>query len=129
MAVVLAAVGVGLGLTLWRPGRTVPAVQAHDQKPQTINVISHNQQGGITAHTVNVNATPLPSLRVRRQTATNEPQPDGGYLNCVELELDQAHAVQRIDVEARAPSITRATLSGPMVMFDRIKREAPGFAH
>jgi hypothetical protein len=131
MAVLLGVALGGFGLTLWQPGRTVPAVQPQGPSQQT-NVTSHNQQGGITAGTVNVNAAPQPSVKYV-QTVKNRPIAEG-YLSRFEVEIEAAHAVLRIDIYARAASIIDTDLrSASGVMFDhrtyeRLGLRGEGFA-
>jgi hypothetical protein len=78
---------------------------ASDQPP----VFSVNQQGGITAHTVNVNQAPQPNLRVDGASA-----PEGLYLGEYRtrfaLRLENAHAARKLYVEGLAPSVVGADL-------------------
>jgi hypothetical protein len=78
---------------------------ASDQPP----VFSVNQQGGITAHTVNVNQAPQPNLRVDGASAP-ERLDSGGYRARFALRLENADAARNLYVAGLAPSVIGADL-------------------
>jgi hypothetical protein len=84
---------------------------------QTV-VISQNQQGGITAGTVNLGAQ---EPRVAGPyVARNEPVPSGGYLTQVELMVESDYPLGEVAIQAHAPSIRQIQLvrdGGGMMMY------------
>jgi hypothetical protein len=72
-------------------------------------VISNNQQGGITAATVNVTAVPEPSLAIQ-QEFMNHPE-NAEFHSRAELVLDAPYPVGNLYIEVRARSIKRIELA------------------
>lgn len=71
--------------------------------PQSVNVTSHNQSGGINAHTVTVH-TPQPSVRVDVAPST-QIAADGSYLTEARVLLASTNAIAGLTVAIRGGSI------------------------
>jgi len=72
-------------------------------------VISHNQSGGVTAGTVNINAAPEPTLETKEVFAN---QPAGSeYHSRVELRVQSPYPPANLYVAVHAPSLLRMHLS------------------
>ncbi|MFY9552524.1 MAG: hypothetical protein WAU32_15365 [Thermoanaerobaculia bacterium] len=90
------------------PPDSVAVALAASAGPGSTIVISHNQSGGITAGTVNVQQAPEPTIAVRElflnQATGNE------FQTRVELRVDSPYPPANLYVGVRAPSIRRIAL-------------------
>jgi hypothetical protein len=109
-AIIIGIVGVAADVADWRRARNVPHSEAKPMDDPDVKkieardlVTSINQQGGITAHTVNQG--PPPPALVVAELVTNRPTSNGQYESRFHLTVDSPHTVANLHLDVRAPSL------------------------
>lgn len=102
-----------------------------DNDDKKVSVTSHNQSGGITAHTVHVNAAPEPTLHTKALFANR--LENGEYHTQLALRVDSPYPPSNLFIAVHAHTIRRIDLqpqrSGMVMMGHCGNREGMSFAN
>jgi hypothetical protein len=102
---------------------------ADEDKKTTIT--SYNQSGGITAHTVNLNAAPEPTVNM--QPLFSNQSTNGEYHSRMALVVESPYPAGNLFIAVRAPSVRRIELrpqrTGMVMMGHCGNRDGMSFAN
>jgi len=103
----------------------------NDDGKNTIHITSHNQSGGVTAHTVNINAAPEPKVNAD-PIFLNQPHV-GEYRHRIALTVESPYPPGNLFIAVHAPSIRSMDLrpqrSGLVMLGHCGNREGMSFAN